>query len=133
MSTIEFQLLNTNVIGSIMQALVDPHQGQLNSYLYNTRINTINHNGLRIQRMVDCRSDGTIIAAVYSEISNSAINGNVTVGATAADVPPTGIFSSQFSTITWTGPLTLDTASNFYFVSSGSTLVGAKTILFSLA
>ena len=82
--------------------------------------------------MVDCRSDGTITAAVYSEITNSAINGNVTVTAEASDVPPTGIFSSQFSTITWTGPLVLDTASNYYFVNSGSTLVGAKTILFSL-
>jgi hypothetical protein len=132
-TTIEFQLLNTNVVGSIIQSLVDPQQGQLNSYFYNSRINIINHNGLRIQRMVDSRTDGTITAAVYSEITNSAINGNVTVTAAASDVPPTGIFSSQFSTITWTGPLNLDTASNYYFVNSGSTLVGTKTILFSLA
>lgn len=132
-STIEFQLLNAYVVGSIMQAPVNPHQGILNSYFYNSRVTTINHNGLRIQRMVDCRSDGTITAAGYSHITNTRIRGNVTVGAALADVPPTGIFSSQFDTITWTGPLTLDTASNFYFFTSGSTLFGVKTILFSLA
>lgn len=38
-----------------------------------------------------------------------------------------------FSTVTWTGQLTLDTSSNLYFVNSGSTLVGLKTVLFSLA
>ncbi|WP_070000701.1 hypothetical protein [Cellulosilyticum sp. I15G10I2] len=131
--TIEFQLHNARVVGSIMQAAVDSHQGQLNTYIYNSRVNIINHVGLRIQRMVDSVSDGTITAAVYSHITNMAINGNVTIGAASGDVPPTGIFSSQFSTITWTGPLVLDTASNFYFVSSASILVGAKTILFSLA
>ena len=83
--------------------------------------------------MSDSRSDGTINVAVYTNIINSLINGNVTVTAASSDVPPTGIFSSQFGTITWTGPITLDTASNYYFVNSGSTLIGAKTILFSLA
>jgi len=132
-TTIELQLLNARVVGSIKQALVNPQQGILNSYFYNSRINTINHIGLNIQRMLDSRSDGTLVAAGYSEITNSQINGSVTVGSALADVPPTGIFSSQFGTITWTGPLTLDTASNYYFVSSSSTLVGTKTILSSPA
>jgi hypothetical protein len=131
-NTIEFQLLNVNVVGSIIQDLIDPHQGQLNTYIYNSRTNIINHNGLRIQRMVDSRSDGTVNVAVYSHITNSTINGNTTVTSASADVPPTGIFSSQFGTITWTGPLVLDTSSNFYFVNSGSTLIGAKTVLFSI-
>jgi hypothetical protein len=87
---------------------------------------------MRIQRMVDSRSDGTVIAAAYSHITNSTILGNTTVTSASADVPPTGIFSSQFATITWTGPLVLDTSSNFYFISSGSLLIGAKTILFSV-
>ena len=130
-TTIEFQLLNANVVGNIVQS---GHMGQLNTYVYNSRLSgSVVHNGLRLQRLVDSRTDGVINIAVYSHISNSTINGNVTVTAASADVPPTGIFSSQFSTITWTGPLRLDTASNFYFVSSGSTLVGAKTVLFSLA
>ncbi|MPM68847.1 hypothetical protein SDC9_115782 [bioreactor metagenome] len=115
-----------------MQALVNPHQGILNSYFYNSRINTINHNVLNIQRMVDCRTDGTIVAAGYSEIANSAITGNVTVVSALSDVRPTGIFCSQFSAITWTGPLSLDASSNYYFVNSGSSLVGGKTILYSL-
>lgn len=131
--TVEFELLNARVIGSIRQAAVNPFEGQLNSYFYHSRLNTINFSGLRIQRMMDCRSEGTIVAAVYSEIANSAINGNVTIGGASSDVPPTGIFSSQFSTITWTGPLVLDAASNYYFVNSGSILaVGPKTILHSL-
>ncbi|MTI57027.1 DNRLRE domain-containing protein [Geosporobacter ferrireducens] len=129
-TTIEFQLLNANVVGSIVQS---GHMGILNTYVYNSRINNMVHNGLRIQRMVDSRTDGTVNVAGYSHITNSFINGSMTVSAALTDVPPTGIFSSQFSTITWTGPLVLDTASNFYFVNSGSTLVGAKTILFSLA
>ncbi|OIJ18548.1 hypothetical protein BKP45_19080 [Anaerobacillus alkalidiazotrophicus] len=132
-STIEFQLLNANVAGSIIGDPVNPHQGILNTYIYNSRINIMNKPGLRIQRMVDSRSDGTINVAGYSHITNSLINGNVTVTSALADVPPTGIFSSQFGNITWTGPLRLDTASNFYFVNSGSTLVGVKTILFSIA
>ena len=130
-TTIEFQLLNTNVVGNIIQS---GHMGQLNTYVYNSRLSgSVIHNGLRLQRLVDSRTDGVLNIAVYTHISNSSILGNVTVTAASSDVPPTGIFSSQFSTITWTGPLTLDTASNFYFVSSGSTLVGTKTILFSLA
>ncbi|PEC43102.1 hypothetical protein CON11_19620 [Priestia megaterium] len=127
-TTIEFQLLNTNVVGNIIQA---GHMGILNNYMYNSRINNMTHNGLRIQRMVDSRSDGIVNVAGYSEITNSFIGGNVTVVTAFTDVPPTGIFSSQFANIIWTGPLTLDTASNFYFVNSGSTLTGTKTILFS--
>ena len=130
-TTIEFQLLNANVVGNIVQS---GHMGQLNTYVYNSRLSgSVVHNGLRLQRLVDSRTDGVVNIAVYSHISNSLILGNVTVVAASADVPPTGIFSSQFSTITWTGPLVLDTASNFYFISSGSTLVGAKTVLFSVA
>jgi hypothetical protein len=132
-TTIEFQLLNVRVVGSIIQAVVNPQQGILNAYIYNSRVNIINHTGFRIQRMVDSVSSGTITAAAYAHITNTAINGNVTIGTATSDTPPTGIFSSQFSTITWTGPLTLDAASNYYFVSSGSILVGAKTILFSIA
>ena len=132
-TTIEFQLLNGRVVGSIMQDVGDPHQGILNTYIYHGRVNVINHNGLRIQRMVDSASDGTINAAAYSHITNTVINGNVTIGSASSDVPPTGIFSSQFGTITWTGPLVIDTASNYYFVNSGSTLIGGKTVLFSLA
>lgn len=129
-TTIEFQLLNARVAGNIVQS---GHMGNLNTYLYNSRINTMVHNGLNIQRMVDSQSDGTINVRGYSHITNTLINGAVTVTLALSDVPPTGIFSSQFATITWTGPLTLDAASNFYFVNSGSTLVGAKTILFSLS
>ncbi|SDZ58218.1 hypothetical protein SAMN05421736_11921 [Evansella caseinilytica] len=132
-TTIEFQLLNARVVGSIIGDPADPHMGILNTYIFNSRINIINKPGLRLQRMVDVRVDGTIIAAGYSNIVSTWFRGNVTVTSAFADVPPTGIFSSQFDTITWTGPLRLDTASNFYFVSTGSTLVGAKTVLFSLA
>jgi hypothetical protein len=133
-TTIEFQLLNANIVGSIIQS---GHMGILNSYFYNSRLNSGTaqstvHNGLRIQRMVDSRSSGTVNVAGYSNIISTWFEGNVTVGAALADTPPTGIFSSQFNTITWTGPLTLDTASNYYFVNTGSTLVGAKTILFDL-
>lgn len=131
-TTIEFQLLNARVVGTIMPNPANPHMGILNTYMYNSRVNVVNDPGLRIQRMVDCQSDGAITTAGYSEITNSNISGNVTVGAALADVSPTGIFSSQFATITWTGPLTLDAASNYYFVTSGSTLVGTKTILNSL-
>ncbi|PKM94267.1 MAG: hypothetical protein CVU84_12480 [Firmicutes bacterium HGW-Firmicutes-1] len=131
-TTIEFQLLNANVVGSIMPSPIGPHQGLLNTYIYNSRINNMFHDGLRIQRMVDSRSDGFIDMDGYSHITNSFINGIVIVGSALADVPPTGIFSSQFGAITWTGPLVLDTSSNFYFVNSGSTLVGDKTILYSL-
>lgn len=130
-STVEFQLLNTNVVGNIVQS---GHMGQLNTYVYNSRLSgSVIHNGLRLQRLVDSRTDGVINIAVYSNIANSWIRGNVTVTAASSDVPPTGIFSSHFNPITWNGPLTLDTASNFYFVSSGSTLVGTKTVLFSTA
>ncbi|WP_229522505.1 hypothetical protein [Paenibacillus monticola] len=129
-TTIEFQLLNARVVGNIVQS---GHMGNLNTYLYYSRINTMVHNGLNIQRMVDSQSDGLVNVRGYSHITNTLISGNVTVTLALSDVPPTGIFSSQFGAITWTGPLTLDTASNFYFVNSGSTLVGTKTILFSLA
>ncbi|WP_179134083.1 NTTRR-F1 domain [Halobacillus massiliensis] len=133
-TTIEFQLLNARVVGSIGPNMADPHQGQINTYIYHSRVNTIVDPGVRIQRMVDSQSDGILNVAVYSEISNSYIAGSVTVGGASSDVPPTGVFNSQFATITWTGPLTLDAASNYYFVNSGSTLMmGAKTILFSLA
>jgi len=128
-TTIEFQLLNTRVVGGIIQS---GHMGNLNTYLYHSRINTMVHNGINIQRMVDSQSDGIINVRGYSHITNTFINGAVTVTLALADVPPTGIFSSQFSTIAWTGPLTLDAASNYYFVNSGSTLTGAKTVLFSL-
>lgn len=129
-TTIEFQLLNTRVVGGIIQA---GHMGNLNTYLYHSRINTMVHTGLNIQRMVDSQSDGIINVRGYSHITNTNINGAVTVTLALTDVPPTGIFSSQFATITWTGPLTLDTSSNYYFVNSGSTLIGTKTVLFSLA
>ncbi|WP_440117307.1 hypothetical protein [Paenibacillus sp. QZ-Y1] len=129
-TTIEFQLLNARVVGNIVQS---GHMGNLNTYLYHSRINTMVHNGLNIQRMVDSASDSTINVRGYSHITNSTINGSVTVTLALSDVPPTGIFSSQFATITWTGPLTLDAASNYYFVNSGSTLIGTKTVLFSLA
>nr|WP_277998048.1 collagen-like protein [Bacillus cereus] len=128
-TTIEFQLLNANIVGNIIQS---GHMGILNTYIYNTQINSMVHNGLRIQHMVDSRSNGTIDIAGYSYITNTLINGNITIGTVLADVPPTGIFNSQFSTITWTGPLTLDTTSNYYFINSGATLIGTKIILFSL-
>ncbi|QTH41385.1 NTTRR-F1 domain [Cohnella sp. LGH] len=128
-TTIEFQLLNGNIQGGVIQ---DGHMGILNAYFYNSRINTMVHNGLRIQRMMDCRTDGTINVAGYNEISNTLIGGNVTM-AVLADTPPIGIFSSQFNTITWMGNITLDTSSNYYFVNSGSTLTGTKTVLFSIA
>ena len=131
-TTIEFQLLNARVVGNIQQDPVDPHMGILNMYHYHSRSNVINHNGLRIQRMFDSRSDGTVNAAAYSNIMNSLISGNMNIPQTSSDVPPTGIFNSQFGTITWTGPLTLDAASNYYFVNSGSSLTGTKTILNSL-
>ncbi|MEK3747200.1 hypothetical protein NYE25_03050 [Paenibacillus sp. FSL E2-8871] len=129
-TTIEFQLLNARVVGDIVQS---GHMGNLNTYLYHSRINTMVHTGLNIQRMVDSQSDGIINVRGYSHITNTNIIGAVTVTLALADVPPTGIFSSQFGTITWTGPLTLDAASNYYFVNSGSTLIGTKTVLFSLA
>ncbi|CAM4518554.1 hypothetical protein [Paenibacillus typhae] len=129
-TTIEFQLLNARVVGDIIQS---GHMGNLNTYLYHSRINTMVHTGLNIQRMVDSQSDGIVNVRGYSHITNTNINGAVTVTLALSDVPPTGIFSSQFGTITWTGPLTLDTASNYYFVNSGSILTGTKTILFSLA
>ena len=129
-TTIEFQLLNVRVVGDIIQS---GHMGNLNTYIYHSRINTMVHTGVNIQRMVDSQSDGIINVRGYSHITNTNINGAVTVTLALSDVPPTGIFSSQFGTITWTGPLTLDAASNYYFVNSGSTLTGTKTILFSLA
>ncbi|MEK3793892.1 hypothetical protein MKX42_19340 [Paenibacillus sp. FSL R7-0204] len=129
-TTIEFQLLNARVVGDIIQS---GHMGNLNTYLYHSRINTMVHNGLNIQRMVDSQSDGVINVRGYSHITNTTINAAVTVTLALSDVPPTGIFSSQFATITWTGPLTLDTSSNYYFVNSGSTLIGTKTVLFSVA
>lgn len=135
-TTIEFQLLNVRVVGSIIPDPVDPHQGITNTYIYNSRINIINDPGLRIQRMVDSLTDGTITAGAYAHITNTFIGGSVTVAAVGVvgnDVPPIGIFSSQFATITWTGPLVIDVASNYYFVNSASTLVGVKTILFSIA
>ncbi|MGD6993309.1 hypothetical protein [Sutcliffiella horikoshii] len=129
-TTIEFQLLNVNVVGNIIQA---GHTGQLNTYIYSSRLSgDVTHTALRLQRLVDSRTDGVMNIAVYSNISNSYINGNVTVGGASADVRPTGIFSSQFSDITWTGPLVLDTASNYYFVTSTSTLIGGpKTLLYN--
>ncbi len=132
-TTIEFQLLNARVVGSIIPDPVDPHQGTINTYIFNSRINNLTKPGLRIQRMVDTRVDGTINVAVYSNVTNTWFRGDVTITTTLVEVPPIGIFSSQFDTITWTGPLILDTASNFYFVNSVSTLVGTKTVLFSLA
>jgi hypothetical protein len=133
-TTVEFQLLNASVGGDIVRDTVDPHQGVIHAHIYGSRLQgTLNHPGMRIQRLVDSRTDGAINAAGYSHISNSHINGNVTMASALTDMPPTGIFNSQFSTITWTGPLVLDPPSNFRFVSSGSTLIGAKTILFSLA
>ena len=75
-TTIEFQLLNTNVVGNIIQA---GHMGQLNTYVYNSRLSgSVIHTGLRLQRLVDSRTDGVINIAVYSHITNSTINGNVT-------------------------------------------------------
>ncbi|WP_372629300.1 NTTRR-F1 domain [Cohnella sp.] len=127
-TTIEFQLLNGNIQGGIIQS---GHMGILNAYFYNSRVNTMVHNGLRIQRMMDCRTGGTINVAGYNEISNTLIGGNVTIGGVLADTPPIGIFSSQFNMITWTGNITLDTSSNYYFVNSGSNLTGTKTVLFS--
>ncbi|MGD6875933.1 hypothetical protein [Bacillus infantis] len=91
---------------------------------------TVIHNGLRLQRMVDSRSDSKIQIAVYSNILNSFIGGNVTANP-AADVPPIGTFGSQFGTITWTGNLTLDGASNYYFVNSGSSVTGTKLVWFN--
>ncbi|WP_089283844.1 NTTRR-F1 domain [Anaerovirgula multivorans] len=132
-TTIEFQLLNARVVGDIIGDPVDPHMGILNTYIFNSRITNMIKPGLRIQRMVDVRVDGTINVAGYSNIVSTWFRGDVTVASALADVPPTGIFNSQFNMITWTGPLVLDTASNFYFVNTGSTLVGVKTVLFSIA
>lgn len=133
-TTIELHLLNAFVGGSIVQDVGDPHQGTVNAYVYGSRLQgMVSHPGMRLQRLVDSRTDGTINVAGYSHISNSHINGNVTVASALSDMPPTGIFNTQFGTITWTGPLVLDPPSNFRFVSSGSTLIGSKTILFSLA
>jgi hypothetical protein len=133
-TTIELQLLNTSVVGDVVTDAVDPHQGVVNAYFHGSHLQgEVSVAGMRILRMVGSRTDGAINVAGYSHISNSHINGNVMVGAALPDMPPTGVYNTQFSTITWTGPLTLDTASNFYFVNSGSVLVGSKTILFSLA
>ncbi len=61
-TTIEFQLLNTNVVGNIVQS---GHMGQLNTYVYNSRLSgSVIHNGLRLQRLVDSRTDGVINIAV---------------------------------------------------------------------
>jgi hypothetical protein len=128
-ATLEFQVLNGRIFGDIQQS---GHTGLLSAWFFNSRFNSIAHTGLRIQRMVDCRTDGTINMSRYSLIDNTWFRGSVTVSSTTAgDVPPIGIFNSQFETITWNGPLRLDTASNFYFVNSGSTLVGTKTLLHS--
>jgi hypothetical protein len=70
--------------------------------------------------------------AGYSHISNTFISGNVIVAGSFGDVRPTGIFNSQFNTIAWNGPLVIDSASNYYFVNSGSVLSGAKTVLFDI-
>ncbi|KZE51441.1 hypothetical protein AV540_00265 [Brevibacillus parabrevis] len=126
-TTIDFQLLNTRVVGNIIQA---GHEGILNTYMYGSLIHNLTHTGLRIQRMVDSRSDGTINVAGYSNVTNTYINGDVTVSSAFSDVPPTGIFSSQFGSITWNGPLTLDTSSNYYFNLSATLGSGTKTILF---
>ncbi|MFJ9497301.1 hypothetical protein [Brevibacillus centrosporus] len=126
-TTIEFQLLNAQVVGSILQA---GHMGILNTYMYSSRIHAMTHNGLRIQRMVGSQSDGAINVAGYSNITSTFINGNVTVGGAFSDVPPTGIFSSQFGSITWDGPLTLDTSSNYYFNLFATLMTGPKVILF---
>gem|GEM_PF-4761946 len=128
---IEFQLLNANVVGTIMQAPFMPQQGELNCYFYNSNIGSISHNDLKIQRMVDCKV-GDMTVAGYSNITNTFISGNVSVTAALSDVRPTGIFNSQFNTIAWNGPLVIDSASNYYFVNSGSVLSGAKTVLFDI-
>jgi len=129
---IEFQLLNAKVVGTIMQAPFRPQEGELNCYFYNSSIGSIAHNDLKIQRMVDCEV-GSIVAAGYCHITNSFIRDNVSFAAALSDVRPTGVFNSQFGTISWVGPLEIDTASNYYFVTSGSTLVGTKTVLYSIA
>ncbi|WP_229596331.1 collagen-like protein [Rossellomorea vietnamensis] len=126
-STIEFQLLNAWVVGGIQQA---GHLGQLNTYLYHTRINTMVHSGLRIQRMFDCRADGIINVAAYNNILSTWFRANVNIPTVASELPPIGVFSSQFSTITWTGPLLLDGASNYYLMASSSTAL-TKTVLFA--
>lgn len=56
-TTIEFQLLNARIVGNIVQS---GHMGNLNTYMYNSRINNMTHNGLNIQRMVDSQSDEII-------------------------------------------------------------------------
>ncbi|MCA1036822.1 MULTISPECIES: hypothetical protein [Bacillus] len=127
-TTIEFQLHNAKINGNVVQS---GHMGQLNTYAYNSWFaGTVIHNGLRLQRMVDSRSDSTMQIAVYSNILNSFIGGNVTANP-ATDVPPIGIFGTQFGTITWTGNLTLDGASNYYFGNSDSSVTGTKIVLFN--
>ncbi|WP_218925487.1 hypothetical protein [Bacillus sp. es.036] len=132
-NTIEFQILNARVQGSIIGDLVNPALGQLNTYIYHSRINIVDKPGMRINRMVDTRVDGTMNFTGYSNIVDSWIRGDVTVTSAISDVPPVGIYDTQFDTITWNGPLVLDTSSNYYFVTSGSSLIGIKTILYSLA
>ncbi|MCA1063942.1 hypothetical protein QTG56_01790 [Rossellomorea sp. AcN35-11] len=125
---VEFQLLNARVVGDIQQA---GHMGGVNAYLYSTRINRMVHSGLRIQRMVDSRADGIINVAAYSMINSTWFRGDVKIPEAASDLPPTGVYNSDFEKIEWTGPLRVDGASNYNFVNNENALVGTKTVLFT--
>ncbi|WP_082232717.1 hypothetical protein [Halobacillus massiliensis] len=144
---IEFQLLNARVQGSVRADPVHPHRGTTNTYMYHSRVNTVNNPWIRIQRMVDCRSDGTMTISGYANIENCWIRGNVTANAgnilDPGDIPPIGVFNTQFDRpITWTfndpvpanRVLYIDPESNYYFNLSGSAISGGtKQVLFDLA
>jgi hypothetical protein len=134
-STTEFQLLNTRVVGDITQLNTT---GIVNTYMYNSRVTNVVQSGIRLQRMVDSRSDGNINVGGYSHITNTWFSNptgtvTITIGPPiSGDTEPFGIFSSEFDPgITWNGNLVVDTASNYYFVTGTSTLNGTKTVLFS--
>lgn len=137
-TTIEFQLLNASVLGSIINdpLAVPAHTGITNTYIYHSRIRVMNKASIRIQRLVDSRLSGSINVAVYANVTNCFFQGNVTASLGSflvnGDLPPLGIYNSQFDTITWNGTLALDASSNYSFVTSASVLVGVKTILNSL-
>ncbi|MFI8684650.1 hypothetical protein [Rossellomorea sp. NPDC077527] len=129
-TAVEFQLLNARVVGDIQQA---GNMRDVNAYLYSTRINRMIHDGLRIQRMVESRADGVIAVAAYNHINATLFGGNVTIPEVGSDLPPAGIFNSDFDHIIWTGDLFVDGASNYFFNNNGNTLSmgSTKTVLFA--
>ena len=80
--------------------------------------------------MVDSRADGEIAVAAYNHINATWFRGNVTIPEVGSDLPPIGIYNSDFDSIEWTGPLRVDGASNYYFVTNENALTGTKTVMF---